>query len=69
MAKRRSDAIRKGDAVVWDGRTCRVLRRRRVSGMASFSTADVEVFLETLAGDEVGWVGENEAERINVESN
>jgi hypothetical protein len=60
MARRRSATIKKGDLVDWDDRTCRVLKRRRVTGMAMFQTSDYEVYLETVEGDVVGWVGENE---------
>jgi hypothetical protein len=63
-----SDAIRKGDLVKYDDLTCRVLKRRRVSGLAMLQTADHEVFLETLDGEEMGWVGENEVESISDET-
>lgn len=63
-----SGAIRKGEVVVWDDKACRVLKRRRVSGLAMLQTADYEVFLEALDGDEVGWVGENEVEKVSDEA-
>jgi hypothetical protein len=63
-----SDAIKKGDLVRYDDVTCRMLKRRRVTGMAMFSTCDYEVFLETLDGQQVGWVGENEVEKISDET-
>ena len=62
-----NDAIRKGDLVKYDDVTCRVLKRRRVSGLAMFQTSEFEVFLEALDGEEVGWVGENELEKISDE--
>jgi hypothetical protein len=68
MAKRRSDTPKKGDLVKYDDVTCRVLKRRRVTGMAMFSTCDYEVCLKTLEGKEVGWIGENEVESISGET-
>lgn len=62
------DRIRKGDLVDWDGKKCRVLRRRRVTGMAMFSTSDYEVCLETLEDEYLGWVGENEVTKIDSEA-
>jgi hypothetical protein len=64
----REPKIKKGDLVDYDDVTCRVLKRRRVTGMAMFSTCDYEVFLETLDGDEVGFVGENEVEKVAGEA-
>lgn len=49
----------------YDGVTCRVLRTRPVSGFAMFQTSDYEVYLDTLDGEQVGWVGENEVEKIS----
>jgi hypothetical protein len=68
MAKRRSDTPKKGDLVKYDDVTCRVLKRRRVTGMAMLSTCDYEIFLEALDGQEVGWIGENEVESISGEA-
>lgn len=64
----REPVVKKGDLVEYDGETCRVLRRRRVSALAMFQTCDYEVCLEALDGDQVGWVGENEVEQINDEA-
>jgi hypothetical protein len=59
----RGPEVKKGDLVTYDDVPCRVLRTRRVTGMAMFQTAgEFEVFLESLDGKEVGWVGENEVE-------
>lgn len=69
MARQPSDAIRRGDAVVWDGVTCRVLKRRRVTGLAMFQTSDYEVKLVSLGGGDIGWVGENEVKKIPAEAN
>ncbi len=60
--------IRKGDLVDWEGETCRVLKRRRVTGMAMLQTSEFEVFLESLDGKEVGWVGDNEVEKVGGEA-
>lgn len=64
-----SDAstVKKGDLVEYEGKTCRVLRRRQVSGLAFFQTSDYEVKLVSVDADDVGWVGENEIERITEE--
>ena len=64
MARRRNATIKKGDVVAWDDRTCRILKKRRISGMAMFQTSDFEVLLEDIDGEEVGWVAENEVERV-----
>ncbi len=48
-----SAKIRAGDLVEYEGKTCRVLRRRRVTGLAMFQTADYEVRLEALDGEQV----------------
>ncbi len=66
MAKQ-EDNLRAGDVVAWEGETCRVLRRRRVSGLAMFSTSEYEVRLEGLDGSDIGWVPENEVERATDE--
>ena len=54
--------IKRNKLVDWDGKTCRVLKRRRVTGLAMFQTSEFEVRLETVDGEFVGWVGENEVE-------
>lgn len=56
----REPKIRAGDVVEYEGEACRVLRRRRVTPFAMLQTSVYEVFLETLEGEEVGWVAENE---------
>ena len=53
----REQKVKKGDVVEWEDQTCRVLRRRPVTGMAMFSTCEYEVYLETLEGEQVGWIG------------
>jgi hypothetical protein len=57
--------VRVGDLVEYDGESCRVLRTRCVSAFAMFQTADREVLLETLDGKQVGWVAENEVEKVS----
>lgn len=64
----REQKVKKGDLVEWEGETCRVLKRRRVSGLAMFQTSDYEVCLESLDKQQVGWVGENEVVKINDEA-
>jgi hypothetical protein len=64
----REPRVRTGDLVKCDDVTCRVLKRRRVTGLAMFSTCDHEVFLETLDGQQVGWVGENEVTKVSDEA-
>jgi hypothetical protein len=64
----RGPEVRKGDLVKYDDVTCRVLKRRRVTGMAMLQTSEFEVFLESLDGEEVGWVGENEVEKLSDET-
>jgi hypothetical protein len=68
MAKRPSDTPKKGDLVRYDDLACRVRKRRRVTGLAMFQTSEFEVLLETLDGEQVGWVPENEIERISDEA-
>jgi hypothetical protein len=60
----REPAVKKGDLVDWGGKSCRVLRRRRVTGLAMFSTSEFEAKLMSLDGDDIGWVGENEITKI-----
>lgn len=60
-------AVKKGDIVEYEGERCRVLRRRRVTGLAMFSTSEHEVKLVSLDGEDIGWVGENEVEHITDE--
>lgn len=64
----RESRIKKGDLVNYDDVSCRVLKRRRVTGMAMFSTCDYEVCLETLNGKQVGWVPENEVMKVSDEA-
>lgn len=64
MTRRRSDTLRKGDLVAWEGETYRVVGRREVSPLAMFQTCDHEVKLQSLDGSPFGWVGENEVGRI-----
>ena len=59
--------VKKGDLVEYEGERCRVLRRRRVNGLATFSTSEHEVKLVSLGGEDIGWVGENEVEKITDE--
>ena len=64
----REPAVRAGDLVEYDDVTCRVLKRRRVSALAMLQTSEYEVYLETLDGDKVGWVGENEVVKPSNEA-
>lgn len=64
----REPTAKVGDLVDYDDVDCRVLKRRRLTGMAMFSTCDHEVFLETLDGQQVGWVGENEVTKVSDEA-
>jgi hypothetical protein len=63
----REPRVKAGDLVEYEGESCRVLKRRRVTGMAMLQTSEHEVLLETLDGEEVGWVGENELEQTSDE--
>jgi hypothetical protein len=60
--------LRAGDLVMHDDVPCRVLRRRRVSALAMFQTCEFEVLLETLDGEQVGWIGQNEIEKAGGEA-
>lgn len=62
------EKIRKGDLVDWNGKQCRVLKRRRVTGMAMFATCDWELDLSTLDGQHLSWVPENEVSQIESEA-
>jgi hypothetical protein len=64
----REPRARTGDLVKYDDVTCRVLRRRRVTGFAMLQTSEYEVCLETLDGESVGWVAENEVEKVSDEA-
>lgn len=68
MARRRTETPKKGDLVEYGDVICRVLQRRRVTGLAMFQTSDYEVCLETLDGEQVGWVAENEVEKVRDEA-
>jgi hypothetical protein len=61
----RESKVKAGDLVEYEGQICRVLRRRRVTALAMFQTSDYEVCLETVDGKRLGWVGENEVEKIS----
>ncbi len=51
----------RGQVVVWEGVTYRVLRRRPVDGLAMLQTSRHEVFLSSLDGGiDPEWVPENE---------
>ncbi len=56
--------MKAGDLVEYEEETCRVLRRRRVTAFAMFQTCEYEVRLETLHGEQVGWVAENEVTKV-----
>jgi hypothetical protein len=64
----REPEVKKGKLVEWEGETCRVLKRRRVSGLAMFQTSEFEVCLETLDRQQLGWVPENELVNISDET-
>jgi hypothetical protein len=65
----REPVVKKGDLVEWDGKTCCVLKRRQVTGLAMFQTSDYEVCLEAEGGLFIGWVGVNEVEKVSSEEN
>ncbi|MCZ2343419.1 MAG: hypothetical protein LC104_16745 [Bacteroidales bacterium] len=55
----------RGAVVLWEGERYVVKRRRRVDGLAMFSTSEYEVFLANPDGTEgAGWVGEGEVEVV-----
>lgn len=66
--KKSSGKFEKGVLVEWDGQTCTVLKRRRVTAMAMFQVSEFEVYLETLNGEQVGWVPENEVVNVSNET-
>jgi hypothetical protein len=53
--------FRRGDLVEYEGQECRVVKRRRVTPLAAFATAEWELLLEAVGRlGWPGWVGDNE---------
>jgi hypothetical protein len=61
--------VRAGDLVNYEGTTCRVRRKRRVTPFAMFATAEIELLLEALDRPGwPGWVGDNEVTKVRSDS-
>lgn len=68
MSRERDEAtgrrpVGRGGFVWWEGQKCRVVQRRRVSGLAFPRTSEFELLLEAADGGvDPGYVAENEVE-------